>query len=169
MAGIITLAGCGRKNPIVIVPGDPSEESVGAEARTKTRETNQLGKAIDAYAAHPTAEASEEVKKRFLSLDGEVADLQLFVAKSKGAEREEATAKLNNLQSYRTAELLRFGALPAYPGSPVSSEARNDSRTGSEKVEQKARDLADTLEAGAKRAGDSIKEAAERTKEAVGQ
>ncbi|MDB6151848.1 MAG: hypothetical protein JWL90_301 [Chthoniobacteraceae bacterium] len=167
MAGALGIAACERKAPVVIIQGNPAEDLAGvdSDAKTRTRETNKLGQAIDEYAAHPTAEAGAEVKKRFASLDGEVAELELFVAKSKGVEREEANAKLRNLQAYRASEAARFGKLPA--NSAELSGVRVDSRTGAEKAEQKARDIGDTIEAGAKRAGDSIKEAAERTKDAV--
>jgi hypothetical protein len=168
-AGAVSIAGCGRETSVVVVPRSSIEEPVAVDPdpKTRTRETHKLGQAIDQYAAHPSAEGGAEVRKRFASLDGEVAELELFVAKSKGAEREEATAKLHNLQSYRASEAIRFTNLTGPSSLPASSETQVPARTGVEKVEQKARDIGDTLEAGAKKAGETIKEAAERTKEAV--
>ncbi|MES2571095.1 MAG: hypothetical protein V4710_13695 [Verrucomicrobiota bacterium] len=164
----LSLAACERKGSTVIVETRPPHSSP-AEAipPITTRETKKLGEAIDSFQAHPTAEASAEVKKRFAELDGEIAELELSAAKSSGREQEEANAKVRNLQSYRMTEAARFTRIQGPSTDRLPSETPPDSRTATDKVEDKARDVGDRLEAGAKKAGEVIKDAAERTGEAV--
>ena len=80
----------------------------GPVTKTRTLETSALGASIDAFIVTPTHTNRASVKQAFARLDSEIAELNERADKTDGRDRAEATAKLINLQSYRTAEMLRF-------------------------------------------------------------
>jgi len=152
---VLSLCGCERKTVVIeTVPATPVAEPV---AKTKTIETTRLGSAVDSYERNPNAENAAEVKKALADLDGEIAELEVLVVKRAGEGRDEAAAKLRNLQSYRTAEAARFTAAQAKAGLGVAPAA--DARSGADKVEDGARRAGETIENAAKKAGDAIKDA----------
>jgi hypothetical protein len=151
----VTMIGCERKTvDIDVVPPTPASDPV---AQTKTLETARLGSSVDDYERTPSAENLADVKKALAELDGEIAELEGHVANRTGREREEASAKLKNLQAYRVAETARFAAAQAKasPGVPPSVDARS----GAEKVEDTAKRVGNTIENAAKETGDAIKDA----------
>jgi hypothetical protein len=151
---VAAVAGCERKTVVVEVrPATPLAEP---GARTKTFETSQLGAAIDAYERRPTEEHRADVRKAFARLDGEIAELEALAGRRTGTSRDEAAAKLRNLQTYRAAETARFTALQAKVVAGVQTEG--DARTGAEKVEDGAKRVGRTLEDAAKRAGEAVKD-----------
>ncbi|MEI8341991.1 MAG: hypothetical protein WCH43_10725, partial [Verrucomicrobiota bacterium] len=83
-------------NP-AIQPSQPAQPFTA----TRTLETTRLGVAIDIYEKSPTVENQSSVKLAFAKLDGEIAELEDRVVRTNGSERAEASAKLNNLQSFR--------------------------------------------------------------------
>ena len=150
---ILSLAGCDRDS-VVIAPATPVPEPV---AKTKTLETSRLGSAVDAYERNSNAENLADVKKALADLDSEIAELEALVAKRSGSERDEAAAKLHNLQTYRTAETARFTAAQAK--AQVGLAPSGDARTGAEKVEDTAKNLGNSIEDAARRTGGAIKDA----------
>jgi hypothetical protein len=151
---LLTLAACERKTIVIEVPpATPMPEPV---SRTETMETHRLDAAVDAFDRNPTAENLADAKKAFAKLDGEIAELEAYVAKHTGSERAEAAAKLHNLTAYRTAETARFTAAQAK--APLTRTAP-DSRTGAEKVEDSARRAGNAIEDAAKNVGDAVKDA----------
>ena len=150
-AGALAIAGCERKTVVVEVPtADPV-------ARTKTLETSRLGAAVDAFERQPGAENHASVKLALAEIDGEIAELEALVAKRTGGEREEAAAKLRNLQTYHAAEMARFTVARAK--APLAAPASRDGRTGAEKVEDTAKRVGDSVEDAARKTGDAIKDA----------
>jgi len=151
-----SLTGCDRPKVTVVevAPATPAAEPV---AQTKTLETQRLGAAIDRFQQEPTEVQHAAVKKALAELEGEIAELEALVAKRSGAEQAEAAAKLQNLRSYRDAELLRLNAAapkPVLPAGPLP-----DARTGAEKVEDSVERVGNSLENAARKTGDAIKDA----------
>ena len=154
-AALLSTQGCERKTVIVeTVPATPLAEPI---ARTKTLETSRLADAVNAYHSEPTSENHARVKKAVAELDGEIAELEELVAKRAGSSREEAAVKLRNLQAFRTAEVARFTA--SQVGAPFAAPAAPDARTGAEKLEDGVDRAGRTIEKGARKAGDAIKDA----------
>ena len=154
-AALLSTQGCERKTVIVeTVPATPLAEPI---ARTKTLETSRLADAVNAYHSEPTSENHARVKKAVAELDGEIAELEELVAKRTGSSREEAAVKLRNLQAFRTAEVARFTA--SQVGAPLAAPAAPDARTGAEKLEDGVDRAGRTIEKGARKAGDAIKDA----------
>ncbi|MEA3208332.1 MAG: hypothetical protein QOE70_1389 [Chthoniobacter sp.] len=154
VGALFSTLGCERKTVVVqVVPPTPMAEPV---AKTKTLETSRLGAAVDSYARQSSTENHAEVKKAMADLDGEIAELEVLVAKRSGGEREEAAVKLKNLQSYRAAEMARFTAAQAR--APLAAPASGDGRTGAEKVEDAARRVGHGVEDAARKTGDAIKD-----------
>jgi len=151
---VATFTGCERKT--VVVEVGPATSPAEPVARTKTLETSQLASAIDAYERTPTQEHRADVRKRFAELDGEIGELEALVTQRTGTSRDQAAAKLRNLQTYRAAETARFTASQAKVVAGVQTEG--DARTGAEKVEDGAKHVGRTLEDAAKRAGEAVKE-----------
>lgn len=147
----VTLQGCER---VEVVPATPIPEPV---AKTRTLETSRLGAAVDSYERNPRGVTLAEVKKALADLDGEIAELEALVAKRSGGERDEAAAKLRNLQAYRAAETARFTVAQA--GATVGVPPVGDARSGAQKVEDGAKRVGNTIDDAAKRAGDAIKDA----------
>jgi hypothetical protein len=155
LSSLISFAACERK---VIVIEKPSPEPVSEPiARTKTLETSRLGAAIDDFEREPTAANKAEVNKAFAKLDGEIAELQEYIAKHDGDDRAKAAAKLENMQSYRGAETTRFASAQAKSGLGIRGPA--DARTGAEKVEDSTKKVGNGIEDAAKKAGDAVKDA----------
>ena len=153
----ITLIGCDRKPDVIVVESTPAADPV---AQTKTLETARLGGAVNAYERTPSAENLADVKEALADLDGEIAELEGHVANRTGSEREEASAKLKNLQAYRTAETTRFAAAQAKAGPGVPPSVPSvDARSAAEKVEDAAKRVGNTIENAAKETGDAIKDA----------
>lgn len=154
-AVMLALTGCQRRAVVVeVAPATPIPEPV---AKTSTLETSRLGAAVAAFGQRPTDENRADVKKALADLDGEIAELEGLVAKRSGSGRDEAAAKLRNLQSYRAAEVARFNTSQAM--APLGARPAGDGRTGAEKIEDGAKRVGNTLEDAAKRTGDAIKDA----------
>ena len=152
---MVVFAGCERKTVVVeLTPATPVPEPV---AKTKTLETARLGAAVNAYERSPSEITLADVKKALADLDGEIAELEGLVAKRSGGERDEAAAKLRNLQAYRAAETARFTAAQA--AAPLGVRPAGDARSGAQKLEDSAKRAGNTLEDAAKRTGDAIKDA----------
>ena len=102
----LTFAACERKTATVelTLPVEPTVQPAEPVAKTSTFETSRLGDAIDTFEKVPTVENQSSVKLAFAKLDGEIAEMQDRVVKTNGQDRAEASAKLNNLQTYRDAE-----------------------------------------------------------------
>jgi hypothetical protein len=166
-AFLVTIAlahsGCERKPVVVELP--PATPVVEVVPKTKTLETMKLGMAVDNYEREPTTEHAADVKKALADLDGEIAELEALVAKRTGTEREEAAAKLRNLQAYRTAELARFTLAQAKPGAVVPEP--RDGRTGAEKVEDAARRTGEAVGDAARKTGDAVEDAARKAGDAI--
>ncbi len=155
LVGGLATTGCDRKTVVIeVAPATPIADPV---AKTKTLETSRLGGAVDAYERHPGAENHAAVKLALADLEGEIAELEVLVAKLTGGEREEAAVKLRNLQTYRAAELARF--TEAQAKAPLAAPASSDGRTGADKVEDTARRVGNSVEDAARKAGDAIKDA----------
>lgn len=154
---ILTLVACERKTVVIEIPPATPIPLAEPVARTKTMETARLGEAVDAYQRNPTAENLADAKKAFAKLDGEIAELEAYVAKHSGSERAEAAAKRQNLTAYRTTETARLTAAQAK--APLTPTTPADGRTGAEKLEDSARRVGNTVEGAAKTAGDAIKDA----------
>ncbi|MEP6668109.1 MAG: hypothetical protein ABJF10_03095 [Chthoniobacter sp.] len=155
LAALVSLGACERKVAVVeTVPATPIPEPV---AQTKTLETTRLGAAVDDYQREPTAAHKAEVNKTLARLDEEIAELQEYVAKHDGDARAKAAAKLENMQSYRAAEALRFTAAQA--GTPIEAARPADDRTGADKARDAAQKVGESVQEGARKAGDAIKDA----------
>lgn len=152
--GLLTIAACERKIVVIEVP--PATPAAEPVAKTKTLETARLGEAVDAYERNPTAENMADAKKAFAKLDGEIAELEAYIAKHSGSERAEAPAKHQNLTAYRTAETARFTTAQAK--APLTRTAP-EAPTGAEKVENSARRVGNAIEDAAKDVGDAVKDA----------
>jgi hypothetical protein len=155
LGSVLGFAACDRQ--IVVVEKAPATPLPEPVARTKTLETSRLGSAVDDFEREPSAARRATVKKAFAELDGEIAELQEYIAKHGGEERAKAAAKLQNLQSYRAAESARFTAAEAK--GTASDREPADARSGTEKVEDSARKAGNAIEDAAKKTGDAIKDA----------
>src|SRR5215213_7191824 len=109
----IAFAGMGCERKTIVIKTSFSTPAPDPVPQTKTLETARLGNAVDTFQREPTAENRTDAKKAFADLDGEIAELEEYVAKHTGGEREEAAVKLRNLQAYRAAETTRFTAIEA--------------------------------------------------------
>ncbi|MDQ3624550.1 MAG: hypothetical protein M3463_19045 [Verrucomicrobiota bacterium] len=165
LAAAFGVSACDRDTTVSTSPGPA--ETAPPVARTKTLETGKLAATINAFERAPTAENSAEAKKAFADLESEIAELGVDVAKSSGGPREEAAAKLRNLETYRDAEKLRFAKAQAVAG--VSDLADRPAETPPEgnTVGDSARRAGETIEEAAKKAGSVIKEGADKVGEAV--
>lgn len=157
---MLASVGCERKTVVIEVP--PPTPMAEPVAKTKTLETSRLAGAIDAYETRPGAENSADVKKAFAKLDGEIAELEAYVAKHEGTERAEAAAKLKNMQEYRAAETARFTAVQAKSALSAPASSPVDDRSGAEKAGDAARKAGHEIEDAAKKTGDAIKDAVRR-------
>jgi hypothetical protein len=181
--GALSLASCERKpgtgdptlapnpnqaaGPSELPAGPVSEAPVAA---TKTLETVRLADAIDAFEKEPTVANHSSVKLAFAKLDGEIAELEDRVVKTSGSERAEAATKLDNLQKYRDAQLIRFpksqdetaldGKPPVFRPAPPQNTV--DSRSATQKAEDTATQVGDKLEDGARRVGEKVEDGAEK-------
>ena len=144
-----------------IQPAQPAEPV----ARTTSFETDRLASAIDAFEKAPTAENQSSVKLAFAKLDGEIAELEDRVVKTDGTDRAEASAKLNNMQSYRTAEMLRF--TKDQDGLALDANPPVDSRSAAQKAGDTATMIGDKVEDGSKKVGRTLEKAARNTGEAI--
>ena len=97
------------------------------------------------------------MKKSLAELDGEIAELQEYVTKHDGDERAKAASKLENLQRYLAAETMRFTAAQAK--GAVSGREPADGRSGADKAEDSAKKVGNTIENAAEKTGDAIKDA----------
>lgn len=155
IATALVCLGCERKTVVVEMPPvTPIAEPI---TQTKTLETSRLGSAVDDYEREPSAKNQGSVKRAFANLDGEIAELEELVAKKSGSERQEAAAKLKNLQAYRTAEAARFAATPA--GALLSAPPSADARTGVDKAEDAANRIGNTIEDAARKTGEALRDA----------
>lgn len=137
-SGLILFASCEKKPQAVEKP----------TATLANLETTRLGTAVDGYMASPTESQAATVEKAFAELDGEIAELDLRVTKTSGAEQEEARTKAVQLHTYRDREMARF------------TEAKLRVKTQDEKATAGAK-----VEAAADKLGDGVKEAVETVKE----
>jgi hypothetical protein len=160
IAAVLAFSACERKTVTreEIQPADPV-------AKTTTFETSTLGAAIDAFEKAPAAENQSAVNLAFAKLDSEIAELDDRVVKTDGAERAEASAKANNLKSYREAERLRF--TKAQAGTAFDTTPAADSRSATQKVEDAAEKVGDKVEEGARKVGETLENAAKKTGEAI--
>ncbi len=154
ISSLLGLAACDRQVVVVEKPSTPIPEPV---AQTKTLETSRLGETVDLFEREPTAGNSAAVKKALAELDGEIAELQEYVATHDGDKRVKAAGKLKNLESYRAAETLRFTAAQAK--APLSNREPVDTRSGAEKAEDSAKKVGNSIEDAARKTGDAIKDA----------
>ena len=150
----VVLASCDRQ--VVIVEKVPATPVPIPTTSTKTRETSRLGEAINVFERDPSAANQAAVKKALADLDGEIAELQEYIAKHDGSQRAEAAAKLQNLQSYRAAETVRFTAAQAKGALGIREPA--DARTGADKAGDTAKKVGNTIEDAARKTGDAIKD-----------
>lgn len=144
-ASVILFAAC-EKKPQVVEKPTPSLTNI---------ETTRLGVAIDAYVANPSETQSASVDKAFAELDGEIAELDLRVTKTTGAEREEAQTKAAQLHTYRDKEMARF----------TEAKARAKTNAAAKDTETKVEKAGDAIKDGAKEVGDAVKDAADTVKE----
>jgi hypothetical protein len=151
----LTFAACDRPAPTAALPASstPVPEPV---AKTKTLETELLGRAVDTYESAPNAANAAAVDKATAKLDGEIAELQERVAKKGDPEAE---MKAKNLKSYRESEVVRFNVAKAKAAIGVGSPApaAPDGRTGADKMRDSAEKAADKVETGAQKAADAIR------------
>ncbi len=157
LASCLAITGCERK--VIVVeraPATPVAPIPKPVTATKTLETSRLRAAIDVFERDPSAGNQASVKKALAELDGEIAELQEYVAKHDGDARAEAAAKLQNLQTYRAAETVRFTAAQAKGAVGIREPA--DARTGADKVEDSAKKVGNTIEDAARKTGDAIKD-----------
>lgn len=150
---LLILVACERRTVVMEVP--PQAPAAEPVSRTTTIETERVGAAVNAFAGNPTAENLADAKKAFADLDGEIAELEAYVAKHTGSERAEAAAKLNNLTEYRAVETARLTAAQAK--TPLTQPAP-DARSGAEKVENSVRRAGSAIEDAAKNVGDAVKD-----------
>jgi len=162
IAVLLSCAACDRQTPVV---GEQPTPAAATVAKTDTLETRRFARAVDLYAKEPTAENAADVSRALADLNGEISELQERVANKTGGEREEAAAKLKNLQAYRTAESARFAAAQARAAVPV--EPGLPPRTEAQKAGDALKEAGDKIEEGAKKAGDAIEDAARKTGDAV--
>lgn len=139
------FAAC-EKKPQVVEKPTPSLTNI---------ETTRLGTAIDAYIASPSEAQAANVDKAFSELDGEIAELDLRVTKTTGAEREEAQTKASQLHTYRDKEMARF----------TEAKVRAKTQAAAEVTESKMEKAGDAIKEGAKDVGDAVKDAADTVKE----
>ena len=111
----LTFTACERKSTAVetALPVDLIAQPAEPVAKTKTFETARLATAIDRFEQAPTVENQSSTKLAFSDLNGEIAELEDRVVKTSGSDRADAASKLNNLQRYRDAELIRFAKAQA--------------------------------------------------------
>ena len=155
VAATFAAAGCERKT--VVVQMEPLAPLAEPVAKTRTLETSRLGSAVDTFDREPSAANHAAVKKALAELDGEIAELEELVAKRTGSSREEAAVKLQNLQTYRAAEVTRFTVAQAK--APLTTPGPVDARSGADKVEDTAKRVGNSIEDAAQKAGDVIKDA----------
>ena len=155
VAVILCSSACERKTVVLEVPSPtPVGEPI---ARTKTLETSRLGAAVESYERAPSSANHADVKKALADLDGEIAELEVLVARRSGGDRDEAAVKLRNLKTYRAGEVARFTAAQA--NAPLAEPESRDGRTGADKAEDAARRVGDSVEKAARKTGDAIKDA----------
>lgn len=144
-------------------------------AETRTIETVRLADAIDTFEKDPSVENHSSVKLAFAKLDGEIAELEDRVVKTNGSDRAEAAAKLDNLQKYRAAQMIRFPkaqdetALEGNPKGEIRPAIQQpaDSRSATQKVEDTAVKVGDKIEDGAKQIGNTLEKAVKKTGETI--
>lgn len=112
---------------------------------TSNVETTRLGSAIDAYISNPGAAQAATVDKAFAELDGEIAELNERLATDSGEDRSEAKSKADNLRVYRDKEHARY----------MGAQARVKTNA----VKEEVKDFGDKVEAGARKAGDAVRDA----------
>lgn len=149
--GLFTVGCDKRPSPEVPVVATPIAVPV---AKTKTLETLELALVVKDYERDRTPVNAARVKKAIAELQGEIAELDQRAAEVTGTDHDEAVAKRKNLNEYLSAQTLRFKAAEA--GAAIGTAPAVDSRTGAEKVEDSA-----------KRVGVEIKDAAEKTADAI--
>jgi hypothetical protein len=164
----LLATGCEEKTTSIVIPMPTPILEIAPKTATNTLETKRLGKAIDLYIATPSGENNAAIKKAFAELDGEIAELEIRVARITGEDRSEAQGKLINLQAYRAAEATRYQA--AQIGATTVTQTPVDTRSGAEKVENGIKNVAegtkdtagkisDTIRKGAENIGEKIKDA----------
>jgi len=134
-------------------------------AKTETLETRRLGAELDRYERAPNAATRADVHKALAELDGEIAELEQRVARTDGADRAEAAAKLRNLRDYRQTQTVRFAAMQG--AAAIGVPPAVDARTGAEKAQDSARKAGNEVEDAAKKAADTIKDAGEKIGDAI--
>jgi len=167
IASAFTFTACERKTTAgePTAPVTPATQTAEPIAKTSTFETARLGGAIDRFEKTPTVENQASVKLAFAELDGEIAELELRVAKTNGNARAEAAAKSANLKKYRDAEMVRF--TKARIGTAFEMPPLADSRSGAQKVKNTAVKVGDTIEDGAEKVGKTLEKGAKNTGEAI--
>jgi hypothetical protein len=129
----------------------------------RTRETAHLGETIDHFEQAPSPETAAQVQKAFADLDSEIAELQLRATRVIGADQSETTAKYSALSVYRAQEALRFAqAQAANPQStlrPSANMPTSKPTTAVEDLEHTAQETGRSIERGAKKTGEAIKDA----------
>ena len=159
----LLLGACDRSDPNPAANATPIPEPV---AKTDTLETRRLASAIDSYEATPSTESAASVKQAMAALDGEIAELESRVAKTSGGERDEASVKLQNLQTYRDTQAARFTLMRAKEtATPTATPV--DGRSGADKTEARAREVGGQIQDGARRAGDALEDAGRNVKDAI--
>lgn len=131
------------------------------EARTATRETDAVGKAIDLYEQDPSAANKAAADKALADLDGEIAELDAQIAKSTGGEKSEAELKRNNLRDYRAAQAARLTAFKAKAAvaTPSAERVNNAGERVGDTIERGAQKTGDALDNAGRKVGDAIKDA----------
>ena len=170
IVGTLAFTACERKAATVEMTlpiNPPTQTAQPAEpvATTATFETSRLGTAINVFEKAPTVENQSSVKLAFSKLDGEIAELEDRVVKTNGTDREEASAKLNNLQRYRDAETTRF--TKDQDGLALDANSPADSRSAAQKAGDTAAMVGEKVEDGTRKVGRTIERAARNTGEAI--
>lgn len=157
LSATLALSACERPASTVDTATPPLVAETAPTPRTKTFETSRVGSAIDLYDREPTPVNHAAVKKAFSELDVEIAELQERTVKTTGTDRDEAAAKLANLQRYRSEETVRFAKAEAAHAVGVTPTV--DDRSGAQKVEDGAKRVGESIEDAAKKTGEAIKDA----------
>jgi hypothetical protein len=167
IAGMLNFSGCERK-PALSEPAPsplPPSLAVEKDAYNTTFDTTRLAATIQNYEKTPNVENKTWVRLAFSIIDAEIIELGDTVIKTTGADREEASSKLKDLQKYRDREMARYTKSHDSTASDVSMPP--DSRTAAEKLEDAAVDVSRKVAVEAGKVGKTLEKAADKTGSAI--
>lgn len=142
---VLFLSAC-EKKPQVVEKPTPA---------TANFETARLGTAIDAYIASPGETTATNVRKGFVEIDGEIAELDQQIGSATGADLTEAQTKADNLRAYRDKEKLRYTEAQA---RAKTNAAAKSTESTAEKVGDGVKDAAEAVKDGVNNAVDTVRE-----------